>query len=80
MAKYRIDVATERCCGCLRCALGCSDAHTQSFNPSAAMIQVVVTPSDCQICFAEDCLACGICADQCFYGALSKTKLEEKDQ
>jgi len=80
MAKYRIDVATERCSGCLRCELGCSDAHTKVFNPSAARIQVTMTGSDCQVRFTEDCIACGICADQCFYGALSKTKQEEDDQ
>jgi Fe-S-cluster-containing hydrogenase component 2 len=80
MTKYRIDVAPEQCSGCLRCELGCSDAHTKSFNPSASRIQVTMTGADCQITLTEDCVACGICADQCLYGALSKTKQEEDDQ
>lgn len=80
MTRYRIDVAPDRCSGCLRCELGCSDAHTKAFNPSAALIQVTMTGADCEIRFTEDCIACGICADQCLYGALSKTKQEEDSQ
>jgi ferredoxin len=80
MAKYRVDVAAERCSGCLRCELGCSDAHTKSFNPSMARIQVTMTERDCQVLFTEECVSCGICADQCFYGALSKTQQEEDNQ
>ena len=80
MAKYQIDVATERCTGCLRCELVCSDFHTKTFRPSAARIQVTMTGRDCQVRFTEDCVACGICADQCLFGALSKTQLQEDDQ
>jgi ferredoxin len=80
MAKYRIDVATERCSGCLRCELGCSDAHTKSFNPSMARIQVTMTERGCHVRFTQDCVWCGICVDHCFYGALSKTRQEEENQ
>lgn len=80
MTKYRIEVAPQRCSGCLRCELGCSDAHTKGFNPSIARIQVTMTGPDCHVLFTEECVSCGICADQCLYGALSKVKQEEDSQ
>lgn len=80
MAKYRIDVEPGNCSGCLRCELACSDAYTKAFNPSEARIQVVMSGVDCQVRFTEDCVECGICADQCLYRALSKIKKEEEDQ
>ena len=80
VAKYLIKVATELCSGCLRCELGCSEAQTKAFNPSAARIQVTMTGSNCEVRFTEDCVECGICADHCFFGALSKTKREEDEK
>jgi Fe-S-cluster-containing hydrogenase component 2 len=80
MAKYKINVVPENCAGCLRCELACSDAHTRAFNPSASRISVVMSDENCRIDFTEDCVECGICADQCFYGALSKTKKDWEDQ
>jgi len=77
MGKYKIEIAEENCTGCLRCQLGCSYLYTKSFNPSAARIQVTVSGVDCAISFADDCTECGICADQCFYGALRKTEKED---
>lgn len=74
MAKYEINVASNECVGCLRCELACSDAHTKAFNLSAARIRVTMSDVRCTIDFSEECTACGICADHCFYGALSKTK------
>jgi formate hydrogenlyase subunit 6/NADH:ubiquinone oxidoreductase subunit I len=74
MAKYRISVASEKCVGCLRCELACSDAHTKAFNLSAAKIRVSISNVRCTVDFTEDCVECGICADQCLYGALSKIK------
>ncbi len=80
MAKYIINVAAENCSGCLRCELGCSFAYTRAFNPSAARIHVAMLGADCAISFTNECTECGICADQCFYAALSKTKKEEDEQ
>jgi len=80
MAKYQINVAAEKCAGCLRCQLACSDAYTKSFNLSASRIKVVMSGVDCAVHFAEDCVQCGKCADQCFFGALSKTRKHEEDQ
>jgi Fe-S-cluster-containing hydrogenase component 2 len=76
MAKYVIHAVTERCAGCLRCELACSEAYAKNFNPSAAWIRVTVTDEDCSIGFTEDCNLCGLCADRCLYGALSKTRAE----
>ncbi len=80
MAKYVIHVAAENCSGCLRCELGCSFAYARAFNPSTARIQVALSGADCEIRFAEECIKCGICVDQCLYSALSKTKKEEDEQ
>jgi len=74
MGKYEILIFTERCTGCSRCQLACSDLYWKSFNPSAARIQVVVSDADCSIVLCEECNGCGICADHCFYGAVQKLR------
>ena len=76
MKKYQIDITPDLCSGCLRCQLACSDLYQKVFNPSAARIQVSLAGADCTIEFLEDCQGCGICADQCFYGALQKQEKE----
>jgi ferredoxin len=76
MGKYEINIATERCTGCLRCQLACSDLYTKAFNPSQARIQVATSGAECSIRFEEDCNECGICADHCFFEALMKTEKE----
>ena len=72
MSKYRIIIDDARCTGCLRCQLACSYAYTKSFNPAAARVRVDLVGVDCAVRFTEDCVACGLCADNCFYGALEK--------
>ena len=72
MTKYEIQANTEKCTGCLRCQLGCSDVYTKMFNPLAAYIRVSVSEAECSISFTEGCTKCGICADHCFYDALRK--------
>ena len=79
MSKYHIQVFPEKCTGCLRCQLGCSDVYTKTFNPSAAFIHVVVSAAECTIDFQENCNECGICVEHCFYGALEKTKREQEE-
>lgn len=74
MEKYRIVIDTEKCTGCLRCQLACSDAHIKIFNPSEAKIQVVFSCMAYSISFLPECDECGICVDHCFYGALKKSK------
>lgn len=80
MAKYELHATAEKCTGCLRCQLACSDTYTLAFNPSAARLRVEMSGADCQIRFTEECVECGICADQCFYGALTKTEREDNGQ
>ncbi len=60
----------------MRCGLACSELYAKAFNPLLGRIRVVVTGEDASISFTQDCNECGICVDQCFYGALSK---ETKD-
>ncbi|MCP4751712.1 MAG: hypothetical protein GY866_12520 [Proteobacteria bacterium] len=74
--KYQIQVAEEHCTFCLRCQLGCSDAYTKAFNQDVARIRVVVSEVDCSISFIDECRKCGICADNCLYGALTKAPKE----
>ncbi len=72
--KYDIIIDTRKCTGCLRCALACSYSHTRTFRPSAAHVHVALRGADASIEFDDDCSDCGLCADQCFYGALEKRK------
>jgi Fe-S-cluster-containing dehydrogenase component len=72
VAKYQIQTDDAKCSGCLRCQLACSEAYTKSFNPSAARINVDFVGADLGVRFTDDCVACGLCADNCFYGALRK--------
>lgn len=72
MAKYTIRPDDAKCTGCLRCQLACSQAYRKSFNPSAARIRVEFHGVDCSIRFTDECVQCGLCADNCLYGALEK--------
>ena len=76
MSKFSIEVAPEKCTGCLRCQLVCSEKYTKAFNPSAARIQVVMHGADCDISFTSECTGCGICVQHCFYDALVKKRME----
>ena len=78
MAKYDIQVHTENCTGCQRCQLACSDLYTKTFNPSQARIRVTVSGAECAIDFTEDCIECGACSDECFFGVLEKKKKENE--
>ena len=78
MKKFQIETFSEKCAGCLRCQLACSELYTQAFNPSAARIRVEVFGGDYAIHFTEDCNQCGICVEHCFYQALEKKPLEAR--
>ena len=77
MAKFIIEAITEKCTGCLRCQLACSELHTKVFNPLAARIKVIMRGAECDISFTADCKRCGICMDNCYYGALIKKQMED---
>ena len=72
MAKHEIQISSERCTGCLRCALACSDLYSGSFNPAASRIRIVVSEDDWLVEFAEDCNECAACVDHCFYEAIQR--------
>lgn len=74
MAKYRIEILEERCTGCLRCALACSDLYSGSFNPAASRIRIAVSADDWAIELGEACNECAACVDHCFYGALRRER------
>ena len=76
MKKFEIKVVPERCTGCLRCGLICSEHYTGAFNPSRARIQVEVRGVECMIKFTDECNSCGICVEQCLYQALQKSPRE----
>ena len=78
MGKYKIQAHEERCTGCLRCQLACSDLYAKVFNPSVAMIRVTVSGADCDIRFTDECNDCGVCVDHCFYDALEKSEKEQE--
>lgn len=76
MAKYDIQVFTDRCSGCLRCQLACSDLFSKVFNPSLSRIRVTFSGADCSIYLTEECDGCGVCVDHCFFDAVQKERRE----
>jgi ferredoxin len=67
----QIKAYPEKCAGCFSCALACSFAFTQAFNPLKARITINY-PGDVarSIRFTGDCNACGLCVEHCNFGAL----------
>jgi formate hydrogenlyase subunit 6/NADH:ubiquinone oxidoreductase subunit I len=70
--KYDVTYAQQRCSGCLRCQLACSCAHVKGFQPSEAHIQIETWGLEYRAVFGADCVHCGLCADDCLFGALKK--------
>lgn len=77
MGKFEIVIQEERCAGCLRCQLACSELYSGLFKPSAARILVTEGALGGRVHLTEECTGCGVCVDNCFYGALAKRPLEE---
>ncbi len=74
---YDLIYIQERCSGCLRCQLACSLAYAKCFQPAAARIRVDPRGAEYRVVFTEDCVKCGLCADDCLFGALLKHPREE---
>ena len=70
--KYDVTYAQRLCSGCLRCQLACSRAWVRGFQPSAARLQIESLNAEYRAVFGEDCAHCGLCADDCLFGALTK--------
>ncbi len=66
----------EKCTGCLSCQLICSYTYTGRFNPLRAYIRIDLRDSG-GISFTEDCTECGLCVEQCPYGALQPAGKED---
>ena len=75
--KYELIYIQENCSGCLCCQLACSRAYAKSFQPSAARIKIETRGSEYRVSFTDDCVECGLCADNCLFGALTKLPREE---
>jgi len=76
VTRYEILFFQERCTGCLRCGLACSEIHAGIFCPDRAYIEVLEGPEAYSVRFSEACNGCGACADSCFYDALRKKPVE----
>jgi Fe-S-cluster-containing hydrogenase component 2 len=76
MEEFDIQLFSEKCAGCLRCQLACSDLFSKTFDPSISRIQVVFSDADCVITLTEECNRCGVCVEHCFYDAITKNRRE----
>ncbi len=74
--KYHLFYDQKHCSGCLRCQLACSWTYEKSFQPSASRIKVEARGEEYRVVFTRDCTACGLCVDNCLFGALTKTRQE----
>lgn len=63
---------SEKCTGCLTCALVCSLSHHEQCSPSLAYVRLHADGSRWRAEFTPDCDECGRCARYCPYGALEK--------
>lgn len=63
---------SENCTGCLMCQLACSFVKTSEFSPAKAFLTVqrVDKSESYKVGFTEDCDACGVCAQYCYYDVI----------
>ena len=78
--KYKIIYSQAACTSCYRCALTCSNAYEKGFQPSRARIRVSARHRVFSVTFTDNCNQCGLCADACLFGALSKIPISEADK
>ncbi|MFH1087718.1 MAG: FAD-dependent oxidoreductase, partial [Chloroflexota bacterium] len=72
-----IRVDTNRCLGCLTCAMYCSLRVSGVFNPLKAAVRVWrYGPGnheyEMSVGFTRECVDCGLCARYCPYGAITR--------
>ncbi|MCU0599340.1 MAG: 4Fe-4S binding protein [Desulfobacterales bacterium] len=74
--KYQVSHSQENCTGCLCCQLACSRIYEKRFQPTAARIWIQLQRVHYTADFSQECIACGLCADACLFGALTKHPME----
>lgn len=78
MSRYQIQINPDLCAGCMRCLLACSRLYEGRFSLSAARLRVNLSATEGAVVFLDTCVQCGVCADECFYGALVKQERAEE--
>jgi formate hydrogenlyase subunit 6/NADH:ubiquinone oxidoreductase subunit I len=74
--KYQVIYTQECCAGCLRCEQACSNTYAKRFQPSVSHIRINAREMRYTADFTEECIECGVCADNCLFGALAKHPME----
>ncbi len=74
-SRFKID--SDKCTGCLLCALACSFVKTQAFGLAQSRVQIgrdlVKGPQErYSISFSDNCDGCGVCAHYCNYDAIQR--------
>ncbi|MEW6078721.1 MAG: hypothetical protein AB1724_12970 [Thermodesulfobacteriota bacterium] len=77
MSHWPIQINPDLCAGCLRCLLACSRLYDGRFSLAAAGLKVTLSGTGCTVVFLNTCVQCGVCADNCFYGALVRQGRKE---
>jgi len=70
--KYLLKYDQSKCSGCLQCQLTCSLMFSRNFQLSLSHIQIDSQKTEYSAVFTDNCTHCGICADNCLFGALIK--------
>ncbi len=65
---------SDNCTGCIMCQLACSFVKTSEFSPAKSFIDVdrVGKSETYKVSFKEDCDACGVCEQYCYYDVIGK--------
>ncbi|MCD6584666.1 MAG: 4Fe-4S binding protein [Desulfobacteraceae bacterium] len=72
--KYIMTYDQKQCSGCRQCQLACSRKFDKQFQPSRSRIRLQTQGDEFYAVFTDDCVKCGICADSCLFGALTKNQ------
>lgn len=72
--RQPIQVAPEKCAACLICQLRCSLRFLGMPDPHRAYIRIARATDriGSDISFTDECDNCGICAEFCAYGSLTR--------